>query len=612
MTRVKKTLNALRRYYRTKSIQLTISITFTLVAVVCMLAMGILLYNQYAANLRSTIIQDNQQLLNQISLNMTVYTRNMMRISNSMYSILKNPDLSQNSLASEMNLVYDVNRDSLLSVACFDFEGKLVCAAPVTTLKPDINPTEQDWFVSANKVIENQHFSSPHVQNLFDSSNYKYNWAISLSRMVTLTKSGSTYRGVLLIDMKCSEIEQIFTKMSEKNYGYIYLVDQEGEIIYHPKQKMINAELFSESNRLIPDYSDGIHEEKSDGERKQIIVKSLSYTGWKLVCVIPDSAFAVSSRQMRLFAFGIMALAVLIIITINTLVSTRVANPIKKLDESIKTLEAGDLTSDIFIGGPHEIEHLGKTIRSVVKQMRGLMDDIIHEQELKRKSEFDALQSQINPHFLYNTLDSIVWMVESGQYDEGISMVTSLANLFRIALSGGQDIITIKTELQHARHYLYIQKIRYKNKFRVEVSIDPDIEPFSTIKLILQPLVENAIYHAMEYMDGDGVITIRGYRTDDDVYLEVSDNGLGMTTEKVHSLLSDKPTADDGAAAPDTKRRGGSGIGLRNVHQRIQLLYGAGYGLSIESELDVGTTIRVHLPKKQVSDVLPDTVPPQQ
>lgn len=603
MTRIKRTLNRLGRYYRSKSIQLTISITFTLVAVVCMLAMGISLYTQYAANLQSTIIQDNQQLLNQISLNMTVYTRNMLRISDSMYySIIKNSDLSRSSLSSEMNLVYELNRDSLLSVACFDFEGNLVCAAPVSTLKPDIKPTEQSWFVAANKVIENQHFSSPHVQNLFDSSNFKYNWAVSLSRRVTLTRGGYTYRGVLLVDMKYSGIEQIFTQMTEKSYGYIYLVDQEGEIIYHPKQKMIDAGIFPESNRLIPRYGEGIHKENSGGENKQIIVKSLSYTGWRLVCVIPDSAFAVSSRQMRLLAFGIMGLAVLIIITINSIVSNRVANPIKKLDESIRSLESGDLTSDIFIGGPHEIEHLGKTIRSVVKQMRGLMDDIIHEQELKRKSEFDALQSQINPHFLYNTLDSIVWMVESGRYDEGISMVTALANLFRIALSRGQDIITIKTELQHAQHYLYIQKIRYKNKFRVEVKVDPDIEHYSTIKLILQPLVENAIYYAMEYMDGDGLITIRGYGSGDDIYLEVSDNGLGMTAEKVHNLLSNEPPPPDRTG----NRRRGSGIGLRNVHQRIRLVYGAEYGLSVESELDVGTTIRIHLPKRQISEVLPE------
>ncbi len=609
MTRIKKILDQLGHFYRTKSIQLTISIAFTFVAAICMLAMGILLYNQYADNQKNTIIQDNEQLLGQISLNMTVYTRSMLRISDSMYySIIKNADLSKNNLSSEMNLVYEVNRDTLMSVAVFDYKGNLLSAAPVATLKPGIKPSSQAWFLSARQVIENQHFSTPHVQNLFESSNFKYNWTVSLSRMVTLMEGGDTYPGVLLVDMKYTGIEQIFTQMTEKSYGYIYLVDQDGEIIYHPKSKMISAGLFEESNDLLPGYGDGVHDEFSGGENKQIIVKSLSYTGWRLVCVIPESAFAVSSRQTRLLAFGIMGLAVLVLITVNSLVSNRVANPIKKLDASIKMLEKGDLTSDIFIGGPYEIEHLGRTIKSVVEQLRVLMDDIIHEQELKRKSEFDALQSQINPHFLYNTLDSIVWMVESGRYEEGVSMVTALASLFRISLSNGQNIISIKSELQHARHYLYIQKIRYKNKFRVEFEVDSDIERYSTIKLILQPLIENAIYHAMEYMDGDGLITICGYADGDDICLEVSDNGLGMTEDKIERLLSDEPPRS-GESDSDGVRRRGSGIGLRNVNQRIRLLYGPQYGLSIESELDEGTTIRIRLPRQEAADTLPPEEP---
>ena len=219
--------------------------------------------------------------------------------------------------------------------------------------------------------------------------------------------------------------------------------------------------------------------------------------------------------------------------------------------------------------------------------MRGLMDDVVYEQELKRKREFDALQAQINPHFLYNTLDSIVWMVESQRQEEAISMITALASLFRISLSKGKDFIPIKTELQHAAYYLHIQNIRYKNKFSVTTHVDPAIEECTTIKLIIQPLLENAIYHAMEVMDGDGEIVINGYKKEGSVYIEVIDNGLGMTQEKVDSLLTS-------GAKPGKK---GSGIGLKNVHQRLQLYYGAEYGLEIESELDEGTTIRIHLPE---------------
>lgn len=218
--------------------------------------------------------------------------------------------------------------------------------------------------------------------------------------------------------------------------------------------------------------------------------------------------------------------------------------------------------------------------------MHELMNEIVIEQEKKRKSEFESLQAQINPHFLYNTLDSIIWMVESNRYQEATSMVTALANLFRISLSKGKNIITIREEIEHAQNYLYIQKIRYKNRFQVKIDITPEIYEFSTIKLIVQPLLENAIYHGVEYMDGEGEITIKGYLKDDDIYIDVIDNGLGMPEEEINLILNDN----------NRVHKKGSGIGLSNVHQRIQLYFGPKYGLLIDSELDEGTTVHIHLP----------------
>ena len=225
----------------------------------------------------------------------------------------------------------------------------------------------------------------------------------------------------------------------------------------------------------------------------------------------------------------------------------------------------------------------------MVKQLRQLTDDIVKEQEEKRKSELDALQSQINPHFLYNTLDSIMWMIEAEKYEDAISMVQALSRLFRISLSKGKNIITIGEELQHAKNYLDIQKYRYKNKFTSYFEIEEGIEKYKTIKLIIQPLIENAIYYGMEYMDGDGEIYVRAYTKDSDLFIEVEDNGLGMQKEQVENILTDGTRI----------RSKGSGIGIRNVHQRIQLYFGTEYGLEILSEPDEGTTVRIHLPKTE-------------
>jgi two-component system sensor histidine kinase YesM len=244
------------------------------------------------------------------------------------------------------------------------------------------------------------------------------------------------------------------------------------------------------------------------------------------------------------------------------------------------------MNPDIYVGGSLEVEHLGKTLRSTVAQLQKLMHDVLVEQEEKRKSELDALQSQINPHFLYNTLDSIVWMIEGERYEDAVFMITQLASLFRISLSRGKTIISIENEIKHAQNYMNIQNARYKNIFQIEFHIDEEILNCCTVKLIVQPLLENAIYYGVECMDGDGEIQVLGYRKGEDIYIEVKDNGLGMPKEMVDALLTEN----------NRVRKSGSGVGLINVHNRIKLRFGNAYGLEIESMPDEGTTVRIHLP----------------
>lgn len=565
-----------------------LSISFSLVAFLGMVFMGVTIYSRSVSSMKEITIENNEQLIEQVNLNLNMYLRNMMRISNTMYySVIKRADLSKETLDKEMNLLYEANRDNLVSIACFRENGRLVAAAPLDNLKRGLNVSEQDWFVEANREIENLHFSTPHVQNLFHDSSFNYHWVISLSRVVELTSNGHISRGILLVDMNFSGIEQLFTQVNSSNSGYVYLIDGNGEIIYHPKQSLLISKLLKENNIVAATYQDGTHEEVFEGENRMVTVRTVGYTGWKVVSVTKTDEFFMSYYQTRLFTLIIIALTILLIIFANQFVSYLIGNPIKKLDDSVKDLEFGKLDLNIYIGGSYEIQHLGRTIKSMVQQMHQLMDEIVIEQEKKRKSEFDALQSQINPHFLYNTLDSIVWMVESEQYEAATSMVTALANLFRISLNKGKNIITIREEIEHAQNYLYIQKLRYKNRFEVTFDIDPEIYDCCTIKLIVQPLIENAIYHGVEFMDGDGEITIKGYVKENDIYIDVTDNGLGMPEETVKYLLTD-----------DTRiHKKGSGIGLSNVHQRIQLYFGKRYGLEIESELDEGTTVHIHLPQ---------------
>lgn len=573
---------------KTRSMQMTISISFTILSVCCMCLLGVMLYQQFTRKAENLTVENSRQLLNQTTINLEDYLRNMRRISDAMYyTVIKNTDIGSESLEDSMNLLYEANKDKLVSVACYTNDGKLTEASPIATEKPGVDVKSQKWFQDAAGELENFHFSTPHVQNLFDDPSYRYYWVVSLSRTVELTRNGNSMLGVLLVDMNYSSIEQLLEKANTDTSGeYVYLMAPDGEIIYHPKQNLIHMGLYEENNTEAAGYEDTTVKENFHGEKRLVTVKTISYTGWKLISVVPMKSFSMGMTGMRNLVVLLVALTVLAVVILNQMVSARISKPLRRLNDSVKEWEAGNMNPDIYIGGSMEVEHLGKTLRSTVAQIRQLMDDIVVEQEEKRKSELDALQSQINPHFLYNTLDSIVWMITGERYDDAVFMITQLASLFRISLSKGKTVIKIEDEIKHARNYMNIQKIRYKNSFEVDFQIEEDILDGCIVKLVLQPLLENAIYYGMEFMDGEGEIHVRGYRKDKDVYLEVEDNGLGMPEEEAAELLNGK----------ERPHKHGSGVGLVNVHSRLKLRFGEAYGLVIHSCPDEGMMVQIHIP----------------
>ena len=573
---------------KTRSMQMTISVSFTILSVCCMCLLGVMLYQQFTRKAENLTVENSRQLLNQTTINLEDYLRNMRRISDAMYyTVIKNTDIGSESLEDSMNLLYEANKDKLVSVACYTNDGKLTEASPIATEKPGVDVKSQKWFQDAAGELENFHFSTPHVQNLFDDPSYRYYWVVSLSRTVELTRNGNSMLGVLLVDMNYSSIEQLLEKANTDTSGeYVYLMAPDGEIIYHPKQNLIHMGLYEENNTEAAGYEDTTVKENFHGEKRLVTVKTISYTGWKLISVVPMKSFSMGMTGMRNLVVLLVALTVLAVVILNQMVSARISKPLRRLNDSVKEWEAGNMNPDIYIGGSMEVEHLGKTLRSTVAQIRQLMDDIVVEQEEKRKSELDALQSQINPHFLYNTLDSIVWMITGERYDDAVFMITQLASLFRISLSKGKTVIKIEDEVKHARNYMNIQKIRYKNSFEVDFQIEEDILDGCIVKLVLQPLLENAIYYGMEFMDGEGEIHVRGYRKDKDVYLEVEDNGLGMPEEEAAELLNGK----------ERPHKHGSGVGLVNVHSRLKLRFGEAYGLVIHSCPDEGMMVQIHIP----------------
>lgn len=564
-------------------------IAFSLISLSLMMVLGIVMYIRFSNLSRQETVQSTQKLMEQTGENLEDYLVSMRQISDAAYyNVIKENDFASQDqdIQTKMNLLYEANRDNLRSIAVYNNHGSLRMAEPVAAQKEDPDVTRQDWYKQAMDEMENVHFSTPHIQNLFDDGTFRYYWVISLSRVVELTGNGVSQLGVLLVDMDYSSISRMMKQINTLNTEqYYYLCDSSGQIIYHPRQIQISDGIYNENSKAAAGYKDGVYDERFEGESRKVVVNTISYTGWKLVGVIPNATFTHGTISIRYFIAILVLLMAMMLVVINRVVSVRISSPILKLDDSVKGYEAGE-TPEIYIGGSLEIRHLGHSIQRSYEQIDTLMKKIVLEQNERRKSELDALQSQINPHFLYNTLESIVWMVEGERNNEAVFMLSQLAKLFRISLSKGSTVITVKDELQHAQSYMNIQKIRYKNTFSISFHVDPAIYGYCTVKLILQPILENAINYGVSGMDDCGEITVTGRLAGGDLILAVTDNGMGMTSEEAELVLTDS----------ERVHKQGSGVGLVNVNNRIQILFGKEYGLAIESEPDEGTTVSIRLP----------------
>lgn len=573
-----------------REIQSTIMAAFSVISIFIMLVMGLVMYNRFLIVSREENVQNTQKLMEQTGKSMEDYLVSMRQISDTAYyNTIKESDFSQENqdIQVKLNLLYEANKDKLRSIALYNMHGNLIMAEPVANQKANVDVTSQAWFQQALGRMENMHFSIPHIQNLFDDGTQRYYWVISLSRAVEITKQGMVQTGVLLVDMDFSSISWMMKQINtSKNGQYYYLCDSNGEIIYHPRQIQISEGIYKENSGINAGYENGIYDEVFNGSRRTVVVDTISYTGWKLIGVIPYSAFTHGMVNIRYFVVLLMLLTIMMLMVVNRIVSVRISRPIMKLNDSVKEYEAGE-KPEIYIGGSLEIRHLGYSIQKSYEQIDSLMKKIVIEQNERRKSELDALQSQINPHFLYNALDSIIWMIEGERNDEASFMISQLAKLFRISLSKGRTVITVKEELQHARSYMNIQKIRYKNTFSVTFQVDPSIEECCTVKLILQPILENAINYGVSSMDDCGEIIVSGKRKDGHILLSVEDNGIGMSEEEAALVLTDSSRV----------HKRGSGVGLVNVNNRIKILFGKEYGLTVESEPDEGTKVSICIPE---------------
>jgi len=475
------------------------------------------------------------------------------------------------------------NRKDVSLIALIGLDGDILFHDRSLEQNPFVPLQKQAWYQAAVDAGGRAVFSSSHVQNLV---RHRYFWVVSLSKLLIDIHRGIPV-AVLLIDLNYRLIEDLCTNVSLGKRGYVFIVDSAGNLVFHPRQQVVYSGLKREHVEEVLSSNMSEFEVNDHEGLKLYSIVALQKAGWKVIGVSYPEELGVDRRSLgRVYtAWGILFLSLTILFSF--IISLQIARPIKLLRNTIKVVEQGNFDIQAKIERSDEIGELGKDFNIMVQKIKELLQLIIEEQQNKRKSELKALQAQINPHFLYNTLDSVIWMAEDRQHQQVIEMAAALAKLFRISISGGREIISIGEEVEHVRQYLIIQKMRYKDRLDYEICVPEDLFPYRTVKIILQPLVENAIYHGIKNSPSPGKIIIDGSICYNGIELKVKDNGVGMSAEVLARIMED--TQGERAFV----RRG---VGVRNVDERIKLYFGKNYGIQFFSSEGEGTEVRIRLP----------------
>lgn len=441
------------------------------------------------------------------------------------------------------------------------------------------------WYKEAVENKDSICLSSAHVQHVISGERP---WVITLSRYIP-DQTGKKEGGVLFVDLNYSAIRKLCDDSSVGKKGYIFIIDKEGNIVYHPQQQQLYNELQTENiEEVMNCTSDYLELGKGDSKKLYTVSRS-EKTGWTVVSCSYTSELLKRSNQAQELYMLMAVILVAVALIISSIVSKGITRPIHKLQSSMALIQEGDFQAgNVEVDSRNEIGSLTETFNVMTQKIQELMVQIIEEQQAKRKSELKALQSQINPHFLYNTLDSIIWMAEEGKNEEVVVMTASLAKLFRQIINNEEEEISIFQEVEYCRNYLIIQKMRYKDKLEFEIDLDPDIKGEKIIKLVLQPLIENAIYHGLKYKESKGMLILKGYGLEDDIIFEIIDNGVGMDQDTMEHIFERHKV-----------NYRSNGVGVYNVERRIRLSYGQEYGISYKSKLGEGTVATVKIPKER-------------
>ena len=571
------------------SIRTKMIVCFLALSLIPLLILGYLSYQYYINDLQNSVNVYTNEVIERVDKNIETYIldiENILEIYDDYYTIqylrlneagdIDGIQKYTVRLWETIQLIKNMKSD-LVDIRIISHTGETISAQGVYW------SDRNDPFFANIRNIDEEEFvvKSPYI-DMFNRNVFSIG-----KKILSPSLSEPAY---LIIDIDVSLLNRIVNDIKLGEKGYVYFTDRAGEVKFFPvdtSHPKFIKELMN-NDRLL-NAEKGSFEEKVEGNHYPVNFKRSEITGWNIIGVTYADELNADINKIRQLTLVIAVGSLLVVVLISVYLTNILTNPIRDLRRTIKRFADDNLAIRAQVKTNDEIGQLASSFNDLMNRIQWLVQKTMDDQVKIRKIEMKALQELIKPHFVYNTLDSIIGLLEQERIEEALDLIEALGMFFRTSLSHGKDIILIDAEVEHIRNYFTIQKFRFFNRFDTKVEVDEEILNYETIKLILQPLVENAIYHGVRLMKKKGLIEIRGKEKEGVVVLEVIDNGVGMSAEKVNHinnvLTGVEKTEDENEY-----------FGIRNVNERIKLTYGIEYGIYFKSKPNEGTSVTIILP----------------
>ena len=587
-------------YFNNLSIKYKLLTYFIAIILITVLIIGILTNIVFSNSIESAASQSTIQAIDQTNKSIETYLMNMENVIN---IISRHPQIIEffrdRPIGDNQQLKFSESelRSFLAGITeNYDtIEGMALISANSQFLSNEMyqyiqDPLEQEnWYKET--VLDNGRLHILASTTGRKITEYK---KISADELISITKAikdpaSNQITGIILIDLNMSILENILHSANLSKNGFIYIVNATGEYIYSP----LNYVVPRVRNTWFAKEQSGVFVKSILKEQFQFIYTTSAYTGWKTVGVFSLNETLKEVNNIRYYSMLIFLVVVLLAVGASFVFSSSIAKPINKLRALMKKAEEGDLKVVFDVKYNDEIGQLGNSFNTMIMEIKSLVETVYEEQKNKREAELRALQSQIKPHFLYNTLDTIHWMAKKYNAKDVIEVINALTNLFRIGLSRGKEIIRVADEIEHVKSYLFIQKVRYEDMLDYTITMDKEVEGLFVQKLILQPIIENAIYHGIKEKREPGFIDIKARIVDQMLVFTIVDNGVGISCDRLNNI---KGLLEKWKKSGDYSQGSNDGYGLFNINERIKLSYGNSFGVSISSEAGTGTVVEIKHP----------------